>query len=330
MFVDEKELLIRAGKGGDGVALFRREIYVPRGGPDGGDGGRGGDVIIKGQNNLHTLSHLARSQNIIAEDGQKGGHKTSTGKSGDDQIILVSLGTVVFEKKDDTWKEVLEIIEEGQEYVLATGGNGGWGNWHFKSSVNQTPDNFNPGLPGDERNIKLVLKLIADIGLVGLPNAGKSTFLSSVSAAKPKIAAYPFTTLQPQLGVAEIGSGSDAKHVVIADLPGLIEGASHGKGLGITFLKHVERTKEIFHFLDSSDPIDEIIANYRTIRKELKNWSPVVDAKPEIIVLTKIDLLLPEELEEKVTELKKVLKKKIACISAATHQGVKELLTTYS
>jgi GTP-binding protein len=327
MFVDEKKLHIKAGKGGDGVALFRREIYVPRGGPDGGDGGLGGHVFIEGRSNMHALSHLAYLEKIVAEDGQKGGHKTSTGRSGESQTILVPLGTIVEEETENGWKQILEIVEEGQRYKLADGGNGGWGNWHFKSSIQQAPDRWNPGLPGEEKDIRLTLKLIADIGLVGLPNAGKSTFLSSVSAAKPKIANYPFTTLQPQLGVAEVSYGTEKKQVIIADLPGLIEGASAGKGLGIAFLKHVERTRTILHFLDISADEEELLNSYRVIRKELETWSEVLGNKPELLVLTKIDTVLPEEVEAKQAFLAKETGKKVYAISAASHQGVTDLLT---
>lgn len=327
MFIDEKEIRVRAGKGGDGVALFRREIYVPRGGPDGGDGGKGGNVLIEGRHNVHALSHLNHVEKIEAEDGQKGGHRRSSGKGGKDEVILVPLGTVVEEHKDGGWHSLVEITEEAQSYLLAEGGNGGWGNWHFKTSVQQAPDRWNPGLPGEEKTIRLTLKLIADVGLVGLPNAGKSTFLASVSAAKPKIANYPFTTLEPQLGVAEINHGKETRQVVIADLPGLIEGASSGKGLGTTFLKHVERTSTILHLLDVSVSEEELVENYRTIRKELTNWNTVLAQKPEQLVLTKIDLVLPKELAEKISALKKTTNSPIHAISAATHQGVRELLT---
>ncbi len=327
MFLDEKELEIRAGRGGDGVALFRREIYVPRGGPDGGDGGDGGDVFICGQPNLHALSHLAHVEKIVAEDGKKGGHRRSTGKSGTNQTILVPLGTIIEEKQDNEWHFVQEIKEEGTPISLAKGGNGGWGNWHFRSSIQQAPERFNPGQPGEQRSIRLVLKLIADIGLVGFPNAGKSTFLSVVSAARPKIADYPFTTLEPQLGVAHVGQGEEAKQLVIADLPGIIEGASQGKGLGATFLKHIERTRTIIHCIDGMTPADQLLTHYKNIRKELDAWSPVLAQKSELIALTKIDALTPEEVEQKKQILKKHAGREVYPISAVTHQGLQELLT---
>ena len=328
MFLDEKELVLRAGKGGDGAALFRREKYVPRGGPDGGDGGKGGNVIIEGKTNIHALSHLSGVDRIEAENGQKGGHRRSSGKQGEDEVFYVPLGTFVSvqDEKGD-YQPLLEVTEVGVPITLCEGGNGGWGNWHFRSSIQQAPDRFNAGLVGEVKNIKLVLKLIADIGLVGLPNAGKSTFLSVVSSARPKIANYPFTTLEPQLGVATIpGDKERTKTVVIADLPGLIEGASQGKGLGVTFLKHIERTKAIIHFLDSSDSTEDLFTHYKAIRKELENWSPELAAKSEAIALSKIDLLQPDELKEKIAFIEKKTKKHVYAISAATHQGIAELL----
>ena len=327
MFVDQKELSIEAGKGGDGAALFRREKYVPYGGPDGGDGGHGGSVIIEGRNNLHALTHLARMEKVEAEAGHGGSHQRSTGADGKDALILVPLGTEVFEVKDGEQRLILEITEEGQKATLAEGGNGGWGNWHFKSSIQQTPDRANAGLPGQKLRVRLVLKLIADIGLVGFPNAGKSTLLSVVSAARPKIANYPFTTLEPQLGVALVGKAPDERSIVIADLPGLIEGASQGKGLGATFLRHIERTKMILHCIDSSMTEDEILLGYTQIRKELEQWSEVLSKKEERIVLTKQDLLMPEELESRKKALEKHTGKKVYTISAVSQQGVRNLLT---
>jgi GTP-binding protein len=328
MFVDEKILTVTAGKGGDGAILFRREKYVPRGGPDGGDGGRGGDVVLVAHANLHTLTHLAHVNKIDAEDGLIGGHATSTGHSGETKVLQVPLGTQVFLVQEDGSEELAyELLDEGQEQLIARGGNGGWGNWHFRSSIQQVPKRANPGQPGEQKRIKLVLKLIADIGLVGLPNAGKSTLLSVVSAAKPKIADYPFTTLEPQLGVATIGAAKDAKTIVIADLPGLIEGASGGRGLGATFLKHVERTHKLLHCIAADTPTTELLAAYKTIRTELTKWSPTLAKKEEIVVLTKSDLVQADELKEKVALLKKHLKQPVHAISAATHTGVQDLLT---
>jgi GTP-binding protein len=318
MFIDEKQLLVRAGKGGDGAILFRREKYVPRGGPDGGDGGRGGDIVIEARHNLHALAHLRSVRKILAEDGMKGGHRTSTGKSGDDTTILVPLGTQIY------MGEVLlvEMVEDKQQHVLCRGGNGGWGNWRFRSSVQQAPDRANPGLPGEEKEIRMVLKLIADVGLIGLPNAGKSTLLSVISKAEPKIANYPFTTLEPQLGVATIGKGADERQVVVADLPGLIEGAADGKGLGVKFLKHVERTKRLVHCIDASSGDPELIAQvYETVRAELAKFSPVLAAKDELICFTKAEMV-PEEFRG---DLQKLYPNALF-ISAVTGEGMQQFI----
>lgn len=327
MFVDEKQLLIRAGKGGDGASLFRREKYVPKGGPDGGDGGNGGDVIAVAKHDLHALNHLAHTDRIIAEDGKIGGHERSNGKAGQHTYLELPLGTIITEHTDEGDRILTELTEDDQRVVIAKGGSGGWGNWHFKSSIQQAPRRANPGLPGEERQVTLTLKLIADIGLVGLPNAGKSTLLSAVTAARPKIANYPFTTLEPQLGVAEIRRGKEVQSVVIADLPGLIEGAGEGRGLGTQFLKHVERTKSIVHCIDASASIEEILANYQTIRAELEHWSPVLAAKPEHIALTKCELVNNADIQARVKALKNITSSKISAISAATNQGLVDLLT---
>lgn len=328
MFIDEKSLSVQSGKGGDGAVLFRREIYVPHGGPDGGDGGRGGSVYVVGKRNLHTLSDLAHVDRIRAEDGKIGGHNRSSGKSGEDAFIYVPLGTAVYlQKEDGRTVQIGEILQDEEKLRVAKGGNGGWGNWHFRSSVQQAPDHANPGQPSEKCTITLVLKLIADIGLIGLPNAGKSTFLSVVSAAKPKIANYPFTTLEPQLGVATVKHGREQSSLVIADLPGLIEGASQGKGLGISFLKHLERTRAIIHFLDSSVDTDGIIASYRTIRNELSSWSETLAAKPEIVVLSKADLIAPEDRDSKCHEVEKALGIRPFILSAASHEGLDTVLT---
>jgi GTP-binding protein len=339
MFVDEKELLIRAGKGGDGAITFRREKYVPKGGPDGGDGGRGGSVYAIGKPNLHALTHLAHLDRIVAEDGANGRRQKLKGHDGKDATIAVPLGTVLY-TRDATgeWVSQVEILQEDVPYYLARGGNGGWGNWHFRSSVSQSPERANPGLPGEEKRVRIVLKLIADIGLIGLPNSGKSTLLSVLSAARPKIANYPFTTLEPQLGVATLGSGDKQHQVIIADLPGLIEGASQGKGLGTAFLKHVERTRVVFHCLDSSQSLNDLQDAYRTIRRELNNWGAALGDKPEHIVFTKSDLSLPEEITEKSNQFRAWLSAQnspavpaanpISTVSAVAHSGLEALLTT--
>lgn len=327
MFLDEKEIFVQAGKGGDGAALFRREKYVPYGGPDGGDGGKGGDVILEAQHNLHALNHLARTTRFDAENGAMGGHQRMTGRAGANLVIALPLGTVVEEERDGEWHQVTELAADGQTLTIAKGGNGGWGNWHFKSSINQAPDRANAGLPGEGKKLRFTLKLIADIGLVGLPNAGKSTLLSSVSAARPKIANYPFTTLEPQLGVATVQRGKEEMSVVIADLPGLIEGASSGKGLGTTFLRHIERTKAIIHCIEATADLETLLQNYRTIRTELESWSDALAAKPERIALTKVELLPPAEIAERVAFLSEQTSKKVYPISAVAKQGLSELLT---
>lgn len=324
MFLDEKLLHLKAGKGGDGAILFRREIYVPKGGPSGGDGGRGGDVVLVGRNNLHTLSHLAYTDKIAAEDGANGGSNRSTGRSGEHTELLLPLGTVVYIKHLEGWTELVELTEEDQRLVIVKGGNGGWGNWHFRSSIQQAPERANDGLAGGEVEVKLVLKLIADVGLVGLPNAGKSTLLSVISSARPKIADYPFTTLEPQLGVAKVHG---EQTLVFADLPGLIEGASGGKGLGSRFLKHIERTHKILHCLDSSQPLEEMLQNYQIVRTELEQWSPELAQKEERLLLTKTDLILAEELAEKSKVLSKKLGRPVLAVSAASHHGIEEMLT---
>ena len=327
MFVDEKILLIKAGKGGDGATLFRREKYVPYGGPDGGDGGKGGDVVIEAQENLHALNHLARTDRIEARPGENGATQRKTGPSAEPVVLQLPLGTIVENEVEGEWVPFYEVIENNQHVMLAKGGNGGWGNWHFKSSIQQAPTRHNDGLPGDEFKIKLTLKLIADVGLVGLPNAGKSTLLAAVSSAQPKIANYPFTTLEPQLGVAEVRHGKEVTSVVIADLPGLIEGASDGKGLGVQFLKHVERTRTIIHCIDGTTPVDELVPTYKLIRNELIQWSPVLADKPERVALTKIELISEDDLNEKMSLLKKATKNHVFAISASTQKGLTELLT---
>jgi GTP-binding protein len=328
VFLDEKELFIQAGRGGDGAILFRREIYVPRGGPDGGDGGNGGSVFVEGKSNLHALSNLARIIEIKAEPGQVGGHRRSTGKSGAESTIEVPLGTVIEFLTGNKAGQTQEIITEGERVRIAKGGNGGWGNWRFRSSVQQAPERANPGQGGEEFDVKLTLKLIADVGLVGLPNAGKSTLLSVISAARPKIAGYPFTTIEPQLGVAEVRRGREVLHVVVADLPGLIEGASGGKGLGARFLKHIERTKVILHCLDASASTEDIVASYHVVRKELEQWSPALAEKPEFITLTKCELISQEERAERITALERASDHPVHAISAVTGEGLVTLLTT--
>ena len=290
MFIDQAEFTIKAGKGGDGAVSFRRERYIPRGGPDGGDGGNGGKVMFIAKNDVHTLSAFRSKKKFEAEDGQNGMHKKMHGKNGQDCTLIVPLGTTLHlepTNSDDQFMVATEVdlVEENQHYIAARGGNGGWGNIHFATSIKQAPAWSKLGLPGEEYLVKLELKLIADVGLVGLPNAGKSTFLASVSNAKPKIANYPFTTLEPQLGVAQVHD----KDLVIADIPGLIEGASQGKGLGHEFLKHIQRTKVLLYVLDgaSEDPAKDLA----TLRKEIVEFDEELSQRPSLVAFNKADIL---------------------------------------
>ena len=286
MLVDRATIVVKAGDGGDGRVSFRREKYIPKGGPDGGNGGDGGDVIIIADDNVQTLLDYRNRVKHAAESGGHGGTKDCTGADGEDLSIRLPPGTLLY---DDESGELLHDLEPGGRFILAHGGKGGWGNPHFRSATNQVPRQSTPGEPGEEFRIRMELKLIADIGLVGLPNAGKSTLLSALTKATPKVADYPFTTLTPQLGIAELDIN---RRLVIADLPGLIEGAAEGAGLGHNFLRHVERTRLLVHLIDiqptdGSDPAQ----NYRTIRAELEAYSPELASKPELIVISKLDLL---------------------------------------
>ena len=296
-FVDYVTVTVRSGKGGAGSAHFRREKYEPRGGPDGGDGGAGGSVILEGDPQLYTLLDLRYNRHHFADSGEPGGGSGKSGKAGDDIVLRVPLGTVA---RDSGTEEVLgEIVEEGQQIVVVQGGRGGLGNTHFKSSTNQAPRYAQPGEPGEEREVTLELKLLADVGLVGFPNAGKSTLVSSLSAAKPKVADYPFTTLEPNLGMVYLG---DWRSFVVADIPGLIEGASEGRGLGIQFLKHVERNAVLLFCVaaDAEDPG----ARYRTLLDELEAFSPHLLDKPRLVALTKMDLVGPDLADDWVEEAK--------------------------
>jgi GTP-binding protein len=322
MFVDEAVIHGKAGDGGNGCVSFRREKYVPKGGPDGGDGGNGGSVVLVADQNKNTLLDFAGKHHWRAPRGEAGMGKKMYGVGGEDMVIPVPPGTLVY----DTDKDILiaDLDAPEKRVVVARGGKGGRGNWHFKTSTNQTPRYAEPGTEGEERNLRLELKLIADIGLVGMPNAGKSTLLRAISSARPKVADYPFTTLEPQLGIAELVGD---RRMVIADIPGLIEGAQHGAGLGHAFLRHIERTKIIVHLLDlyppdGSDPAE----NYRKIRGELEAFSPELAKKREIVAANKMDLAVdPEALEM----LKKDLAgKEIFPISGVSRIGVEPLLET--
>lgn len=318
MFVDTAKVFVSAGKGGNGAVSFRHEIYVDKGGPDGGDGGRGGDVIFRATENLNTLIDFRYQPELKAKPGVNGYKAKRHGKSGEDLIVKVPVGTVV--RKDG---DVLaDLTVDGEEVIIAKGGDGGFGNAHFKSSVRQTPRVAEMGEPGETFEAELELKLLADVGLVGFPNAGKSTFLSVVSNARPEIADYAFTTLTPNLGVADIDDGS----VLIADIPGLIEGASEGKGLGDAFLRHVERTAVLLHLIDVYS--NDIAAAYRTIRDELKQYSAALAERREIIALTKSEGLDDDIVEMQLAAVKAAAGKNatIFAISATAHQGLTPVL----
>lgn len=317
-FLDLAKIYIKAGDGGDGCIGFRREKFIEFGGPDGGDGGRGGDVVIECVTNLNTLIDYRYQQHFKAQRGVNGMGRNRAGANGKDCIIKVPPGTVVLAEDQET--VLAEMTEPGQRFVVAHGGNGGFGNAHFKSATNQAPRHANPGLPGDELTIWLRLKLIADAGLVGLPNAGKSTFLAAVSAAKPKIADYPFTTLHPNLGVVRAGESD----FVLADIPGLIEGAHEGAGLGTRFLGHVERTQVLLHLVDATQ--EDVGEAYRTVRRELKAYGGDLAKKKEIVALSKCDAVDEETLAERLAVLQKAARKKPLALSAVSGLGVKEAL----
>ena len=317
-FLDQAKVYVRSGNGGAGCVSFRREAYVEFGGPDGGDGGKGGDVWVEAVEGLNTLIDYRYRQHFKADTGQHGMGRDRTGKGGEDVILRVPVGTQIL---DEDKEEVLaDLTEIGQRVLLARGGDGGQGNARFKTSTNQAPRKSTPGWPGEERWIWLRLKLIADVGLVGLPNAGKSTFLSVVSRANPKIAAYPFTTLYPNLGVVDLGPGS---RFIVADIPGLIEGAHEGAGIGDRFLGHVERCASLIHLVDGTQ--EDVAAAYETVRGELEAYGAGLDEKPEILALNKIDALDEAEIEEKRRALEEVSGGKVMLLSGVSGAGVKEL-----
>ena len=318
MFVDTAKVFIQAGKGGNGSVSFRREIYIDKGGPDGGNGGKGGDVIFEASENVNTLIDFRFKPELKATSGQAGAGQKKQGKSGDDLIVKVPVGTLV--RRDG--EVIADLTQNGQRIVIAKGGDGGFGNAHFKSSVRQTPRIAELGEAGDTFEAELELKLLADVGLVGFPNAGKSTFLSVVSNARPEIADYAFTTLTPNLGVADIDDGS----LLIADIPGLIEGASEGKGLGDAFLRHVERTAVLLHMIDAYS--DDIATAYKTIRSELANYSPELATRPEVIALTKAESFDEELIQMQIDAVRAVAGKdaEVFAISSSAHKGIKEVL----
>lgn len=323
MFIDTAKILVKSGNGGNGCISFRREKYVAMGGPNGGDGGNGGSVILVADRNLTTLLDFTYRRKYVADNGEDGGNSKCFGKKGEDLYIKVPIGTVV--KDVETGKTMVDLAKEGDSYIVARGGKGGKGNYHFATPTRQAPNFAEPGMPGEERMINLEIKLLADVGLIGFPNVGKSTLLSMVSKAKPKIANYHFTTLKPNLGVVKI-EGANA--FVMADIPGIIEGASEGVGLGLDFLRHIERTRLLVHVVDISgvegrDPIED----FKKINEELKNYSVKLWDRPQIVVANKIDMLYDEEVFETFKkEVNKLGFDKVFKISAATRDGVDDLI----
>jgi GTPase len=318
-FLDQTKIYIRSGNGGGGAVSFRREKFIPFGGPDGGDGGRGGDVWIEAVDGLNTLIDYRYQQHFKGKTGGHGMGQNRHGADGESLTLRVPTGTQVLEEDKETL--IADLDKAGMRVLLARGGNGGFGNAYFKSSVNQAPRHANPGQEGEERTLWLRLKLIADAGLIGLPNAGKSTFLRAVSSATPKVADYPFTTLHPHLGVVTIGQG---ERFVMADLPGLIEGAAEGTGLGTRFLGHVERCVALVHLIDAT--AEKPAEAYRTVRNELEAYGEGLDEKPEIVALNKIDAMTAEEAQEKRAALSKVIGKDVRLVSGVSGAGVRDLV----
>lgn len=317
-FLDLTKVTIRSGSGGNGAISFRREKYIPEGGPDGGDGGRGGDVIVEAVEGLNTLIDFRYQQHFFAKNGQGGMGRQRTGASGADIVLRVPVGTEILDEDEETL--IADLAEEGQRIVLASGGNGGWGNLRFTTSTNRAPRRANPGQPGVEREIWLRLKLIADAGLLGLPNAGKSTFLAAVSNARPKIADYPFTTLVPNLGVV----GIDGTELVVADIPGLIEGAAEGRGLGDRFLGHVERCAVLLHLVDGTS--GRPVSDWRVIERELTLYGGGLVGKPRLTVLNKVDAMTPKARDHAIRKLEEVTGGPVMAMSAVTGEGVRDVL----
>ena len=326
MFIDRAKIHVQGGDGGNGVTAFRREKFVPRGGPSGGDGGRGGDVVLVADSSLNTLLHLRYNPRHIAPRGLHGEGSNRSGREGEDAIVHVPVGTQIFDAESG---ELLhDLNRDGDRWLAARGGRGGFGNAHFTSSTNRAPRYHQSGSKGEERELQLELKLLADVGLVGFPNAGKSTFISTVSAAKPKIADYPFTTLEPHLGVVDLG---DFRTFVIADIPGLIEGAHAGAGLGDRFLRHIERTKLLLHLVDVSSfsasvPGRDPVADYETVNRELASYNPELAARPQFVVATKIDALDDPARLDSLRARAEADEKPFFAISSATGEGVRDLV----
>ena len=317
-FLDEAKVYIASGAGGNGCISFRREKFIEFGGPNGGDGGKGGDVVIEAVNGLNTLIDYRYQQHFKAQRGGNGMGKDRAGANGRDVVLKVPIGTQVYEEDGESL--IADLTKVGQRVTISRGGNGGFGNAHFKSSTNRAPRHASPGQPGEERTIRLRLKLIADAGLVGLPNAGKSTFLAAVSAAKPKIADYPFTTLHPQLGVVEV----DGREFVVADLPGLIEGAHEGTGLGDHFLGHTERCRVLLHLVDGT--AEDAGAAYKIVRDELEAYAQGLTEKPEIVALSKADAMTKDTIKAQIAKLKKACRKTPMVLSAQSGESVQDVL----
>ena len=316
-FLDQVKIYIKAGNGGDGSASFRREKFIEYGGPDGGDGGKGGSVILKAEQNLNTLIDFRYQQHHKAKRGENGAGQNRTGKSGEDLILKVPLGTQVFEEDNKTL--IYDFTKISEEFIAAAGGKGGLGNTRFKSSTNRAPRKFTKGTQGEEFTIWLQLKTIADIGIIGLPNAGKSSLLASVTNANPKIANYQFTTLNPNLGVASY----DDKEITIADIPGLVEGAHKGTGLGIQFLKHIERCKSLLHLIDITS--EDLKKSYQQVKSELKKYSNKLTKKKELIVLNKIDLIDEKEVNHIIKDFKKNTKSEVIALSTFNKSSVSKI-----
>lgn len=326
MFIDRAKIYVAGGDGGNGVTAFRREKFVPRGGPSGGDGGRGGDVVLVADASLNTLLHLRYNPRHVADRGLHGEGSNRSGREGGDLTVRVPVGTQIFDF--ETGDLLHDLNRDGDRWLAARGGRGGFGNAHFTSSTNRAPRYHQSGSKGEERELQLELKLLADVGLVGFPNAGKSTFISTVSAAKPKIADYPFTTLEPHLGVVDLG---DFRTFVIADIPGLIEGAHAGAGLGDRFLRHIERTKLLLHLVDvSSISGRETVADYTTVNHELESYNAELAERPQFVVATKIDALDEPERLESLKARAEADGKPFFAISSATREGVRELMNAMS
>ncbi|MEJ7575408.1 MAG: GTPase ObgE [Pyrinomonadaceae bacterium] len=322
MFIDRAKIQVRGGHGGNGVTAFRREKFVPRGGPSGGDGGRGGDVWLEADQSLNTLLHLRYNPEHTAERGRHGEGANRSGREGEDTVVRVPLGTQVFDA--ETGDLFCDLSQDGMQWLAARGGRGGFGNSHFTTSTNRAPRYHQQGSAGEERELQLELKLLADVALVGFPNAGKSTLISTISAAKPKIADYPFTTLEPNLGVVDLG---DFRTFVVADIPGLIEGAHKGAGLGDKFLRHVERTKLLLHLVDvSSAQGRDPVSDYEIINRELEAYDAELATRPQIVVATKIDALDEPERLNSLRRRAEEDGKPFHAISSATNEGVRELI----